>query len=172
MFNRQPFNRSVQEGLSSNGLALMKMGATAILNKDIYAKSDNSNLRLQGNLALTKNIFVSSIASAKINGTINATKVFIIIGNNADMLFSASVNQSLSGEAVINLQNIILKPGEELIINTIDMTVTLNGQNAMQYFTNESEFFNLLAGLNTLIYSDSNASRTILFDVIWKDRWL
>ena len=81
-------------------------------------------------------------------------------------------NQVLAGESVITLEGITLKPGDELIINTCDMTVTINGQNAMEYFSNDSDFFTLLNGLNTLIYNDSNSSRNISFDVIWKDRWL
>ncbi|HHX12154.1 MAG TPA: hypothetical protein GX731_04975, partial [Clostridiales bacterium] len=90
----------------------------------------------------------------------------------ANMVMGSSARQSLGGESLINLTNLGLKPNDTLIINTCDMTVTVNGQNAMSSFGDESEFISLLNGLNTMIYNDNAISRKISFDVIWKDRWL
>jgi hypothetical protein len=65
-----------------------------------------------------------------------------------------------------------LRPGDELVINTCDLTVTLNGENAMEYFAADAEFITLLNGGNTIEYNDESGAREISFDIIWKDRWL
>jgi phage-related protein len=88
------------------------------------------------------------------------------------MALRTAADQSIQGEAVIDLTGLVLAPGDELTINTEDMTVTLDGQNGMDYFSLDSEFFTLLSGLNTLVFTDGETTRTIAFDIIWKDRWL
>jgi len=108
----------------------------------------------------------------KMGGTGNGTKVLFGIGNAANMVMQGTVIKSISGESFINLLGIVLKPGDELIINTTDMTITLNGENAMEYFSSDSDFFNLLTGSNEIVYNDANTSRTASVNATWKDRWL
>lgn len=72
----------------------------------------------------------------------------------------------------INLKDIVLKPGDELIIDTDLMTVTLNGQNAMRYFSSQSDFFKLAPGENIIAYSDDSETKEYSVDILWKDRWL
>jgi len=87
-------------------------------------------------------------------------------------------DQLIQGEAVINLRDdqtgtwLILAPGGELIIDTEEMTVTVNSENGMEYFSMDSDFFKLLSGENIIVYSDASDTRDVLVDIIWKDRWL
>lgn len=78
---------------------------------------------------------------------------------------------STLGEEFIALENIVLRPGEELVINTCDLTATINGENAISSLTVGSDFFDFLAGENDVIISGGN-SRGMTVDVYWKDRWL
>lgn len=177
MFNRQPFNRgkfniSNIQSSGSNGIGLMIMGVKpTVVEKVINAKGVSSIL-LQANSNATKVKYNKGITDMLLGVVGEGTKVFIVSSDISDMALGTNANQTLAGEAAIMLKNINLKVGDELVINTCDMTVTINGQNAMQFFDSESEFMSLLNGLNTIIYSDTNPTRAISLDVIWKDRWL
>lgn len=177
MFNRQPFNRgkfnvSSSSKTGNSGLGLMLMGVNSVLASKIISANGISSLAMNQFTEGTIVKYDKSISDLVLNSYGEGNKVFIVVSDISNMTMTTEANQSLAGESIITLEDINLKPGDELIINTCDMTITINGQNAMEYFSDDSEFFNLLSGLNTLIYSDSNSSRNISFDVIWKDRWL
>ena len=177
MFNRQPYNRgkfNVQtaQSIGNNGLAVMLMKANSILASKIISAIGTSDLSMRDDVKGTIVKYNTGTSEILSGSQGEGTKVFIVEGGTSNIRMETAANQVLAGESVISLEGITLKPGDELIINTCDMTVTINGQNAMEFFSNESEFFALLNGLNTLIYNDSNSSRNISFDVIWKDRWL
>ena len=177
MFNRQPYNRgkfNVQtaQSIGNNGIAVMMMKANSILASKIISAIGTSDLSMRDDVKGTIVKYNTGTSEILSGSQGEGTKVFIVEGGTSNIRMETAANQVLAGESVISLEGITLKPGDELIINTCDMTVTINGQNAMEFFSNESEFFALLNGLNTLIYNDSNSSRNISFDVIWKDRWL
>lgn len=171
MFNRQPFNRTVQENTGASGIASMIMGAIAVLNKKITINGSTS-MRLNGTCNLTNNKSLSSTTNMILKGFTNGTKELFVIGEEANMVLDGSVAKSLSGESIIHLENLTLHKGDELIINTSEMTVTLNGENAMEYFSSDSEFFELITGANTIVYNDNNTSREVSINITWKDRWL
>lgn len=178
MFNRQPFNRgkfNVQSGgsITVSGIASLKLSSNLVVSNTIISTPfTSSKMILSSNATINAVKYASFIGNIKTGANANGVKVFSVSAEPQAIKITTSAIQSVSGEAIINLKDVVLKPGEELIINTCDMTVTINGQNAMQYFAVESDFFNLLSGDNTLIYSDKSANRNINFDVIWKDRWL
>ena len=178
MFNRQPFNRGkfntpITQSIGNNGIAVMMMKANSTLASRIISAIGTSDLSMREDVKGTIVKYNTGTSEIWSGSQGEGTKVFIVEGGTSNIRMYTEANQVLAGESVISLEGIILKPGDELVINTCDMTVTLNGQNAMEYFSNESDFFTLLNGLNSLIYSDdSNSSRNISFDIIWKDRWL
>nr|WP_315022879.1 phage tail domain-containing protein [uncultured Aminipila sp.] len=170
MFNRQSFNRKAQSNAIS-GIASMKMGATAIPSKQISA-SGVANMKLGGTVNITNNKSASGRAEMSLKSSGNATKELIGVGNIANMKMTSAASSSLAGEAVIHLLGLVLAPKDELIINTTDMTITLNGENAMEYFSSDSEFFSLISGENIIVYNDSNSSRKASLNITWKNRWL
>lgn len=172
MFNRQPFNRTSSAVTGVSGLATMKSSGQVTLYKQIR-HSGISDIKLSNILDITRNMYHSGLSQILSGGTINATKVYPVEGDIADMIMTVSANQLVSGEALIRLENINLAPGDELVINTETMTVTLNGANATRFVADESDIdLTLLNGGNQVIYSDNAGSRTINIDIIWKDRWL
>ena len=177
MFNRQPFNRgkfnvSSSSTIGNSGIGLMVMKVNPIPASKVISAMGSTKLVMNEDVIGTIAKYDNGVSELLLDNHGEGTKVFIVDGNISNLVMKTEANQLLSGESVITLEGINLKPGDELVINTCDMTITINGQNAMEYFSDDSEFFNLLSGLNTLIYSDSNSSRNISFDVIWKDRWL
>lgn len=79
---------------------------------------------------------------------------------------------SVFGVDILSLPQIVLKPGQELIINTDDMTVTIDGENAIDLLSDDSVFFFLAQGEDIITYSDSSGGRKINFKILYKNRWL
>lgn len=92
--------------------------------------------------------------------------------NDTPIKITTFAGGKLGAEKYIILENMALKPGDELIIDTCKMLITINGKNAMKYLTADSEFFNLLPGNNEIQYYDESIIRDIMVDITWKDRWL
>lgn len=177
MFNRQPFNRgkfnvSSTQAVGNSGIGLMIMRTSPILANKIISANGYASLYMKENTVGTNVKYNNGITNLALDSYGNGTKVFIADSDISAMILNVEANQLLAGEEVISLEGLALKPGEEVVINTCDMTVTVNGQNAIQYFSNDSDFFKLLSGLNTIEYNDGNTSRNVSFDIIWKDRWL
>lgn len=177
MFNRQPLNRGKfnvpSAAVTSNsGIAILKLEAAPVSAQHIISAHGQTGLKLGSDAVGTVVKYAAAISPLALTGLANGTKVFIVEAGTAYLVMATQANHQISGEQVMRLEGLVLKPGDELIINTCEMTVTLNGQNAMEYFSADSEFIRLLNGLNTLEYNDASNSRNISFDIIWKDRWL
>jgi hypothetical protein len=76
------------------------------------------------------------------------------------------------GTEEIAFDGLVLHTGDELVIDTDLMTVTLNGVNIARYVSMNSKFIKLLAGANTLVWQDKCVTRTANIRVEWKPRWL
>lgn len=178
MFNRQAFNRGkfnapVSQSYSLSGTSSMKMGTEPIkVSLHISAKLEVTNLVLNTELDQTTVLLMSGLANMAMTSKAVAIHDISIKSLESSMAMDTTSEPYISGEDVIDLKGIVLRPGDELVINTCDMTVTINGQNAVKFVTDDSSFFELLTGENNIIYSDSNTARNIIFDIIWKDRWI
>lgn len=177
-FNRSGFNRTTQSNTGISGISLLKMSGSAVPNRDISALATKSVLILNDSANATNVKAKTGLAALVLRGTGNGTLKLDAGTGLAEMIMAASVDSIIQGEVVINLRDdqtntwLTLAPGDELIINTDEMTVTVNGQNGMRYFSMDSDFFKLLSGENKIVYSDGSGSRDVLVDIIWKDRWL
>lgn len=68
----------------------------------------------------------------------------------------------------LDLSGITIPAGAEVAIDTENMTLTIDGVNAVFALSDESRFFNLAKGDTLEITGDGMATITLL----WKDRWL
>lgn len=177
MFNRQPYNRGKfnvpSVAISSNsGIALLKLGAIPVSAQRTISANGQASMKLSG---LSDGAIVRYAAGSclfTLGSFANGTKVFIVEAEDATLVMLTQAVHQLSGEQVMRFEDLVLCPGDELVINTCDLTVTLNGLNAMEYFAADSEFITLLNGKNIIEYNDESGTRNISFDIIWKDRWL
>lgn len=76
---------------------------------------------------------------------------------------------STYGQEVLTVAGVNMVAGEELIIDTEHMTVTLNGVNIVDRVSDSSVFFKLMSGVNDLIVEGGT---TADIKILWKDRWL
>ena len=72
----------------------------------------------------------------------------------------------------IHLPTLSIPVGGELIIDTDDMTITLNGQNVMRHLSRDSEFFLLNPATNEIVYTSGNQNNRANINILWKDAWL
>lgn len=72
----------------------------------------------------------------------------------------------------VTFPELSLPPGGELVIDTGEMTVTMNGENAIHLMSAESEFPLLFPGENEIIYTDDCETHDVNIKIMWKDRWL
>lgn len=177
MFNRQPYNRGkfnapLTVTSSNSGIALLKLGTIPVDVQRTISASGQASMKLSG---LSDGAIVRYAAGSclfTLGSFANGTKVFIVEAEDATLVMLTQAVHQLSGEQVMRFEDLVLCPGDELVINTCDLTVTLNGLNAMEYFAADSEFITLLNGKNIIEYNDESGTRNISFDIIWKDRWL
>lgn len=57
-------------------------------------------------------------------------------------------------------------PGQVIVINHKELTLLLNGQNALRSM--QGQFGSFALGLNELVYTDTTGSRTVLAQIIYK----
>ncbi len=177
MFNRQPFNRGKfnvpSAAISSNsGIALLKLGTIPVDVQRTISANGQASMKLSGLSDGTIVRYAAGSCLFTLGSYADGTKVFIVEAEDAALVMLTQATQQLSGEQVMRFEDLVLKPGDELVINTCDLTVTLNGLNAMEYFAADSDFITLLNGENTIEYNDESGDRKISFYIIWKDRWL
>lgn len=60
-------------------------------------------------------------------------------------------------------------PGDELVIDTEHMTVTLNGENIIDRVSDDAVFFKLMSGINDITVEGGTTADV---RIVWKDRWL
>lgn len=179
MFNRGQYNNlSYNRGstlatpISAYAGMIMKTNQVDLIIYKYNKGSSNMAMRSMGNGTLIKTAG-ETLAGMKIK-TPNTIPLVEKYGGSslASMIMQATADHILSGEEIIILDGIVLKAGEELEIDTCNMTITINGANAMKYLEDKSKFFELNQGLNEVIYTDQSTGRSKTIDILYKDRWL
>lgn len=62
------------------------------------------------------------------------------------------------------------KPGDKIVMDSKNLTVTLNGQNALQMV--EGDLLDLVLGKNLITYKDAESSRTIQMQITRRDKFV
>lgn len=76
---------------------------------------------------------------------------------------------STYGSVTLVIEGVNMVAGDELIIDTEHMTVTLNGANIIDRVSDDSAFFKLQPGENDIIVEGGTTADV---KILWKDRWL
>lgn len=88
-----------------------------------------------------------------------------------DMSIDAYGVGSLLGEDYVEIAGLVLKPGQEVEIDMCNLTVTVNGENAMHLMSTDGDFFDFLIGDND-IEIEAVGANGVQIDTYWKDKWL
>lgn len=115
----------------------------------------------------------STRAVAEINFDAKALASNLVYSSRgfSDVEFMSKAVASLLGESYLELNNINLRPGEEVEIDTCNLTVTKNGENALHLMSSDGDFFDFLIGENGVDIVAEGAGN-IQVDAYWRDKWL
>lgn len=175
MFNLSAFNQTPFNGVGYNGIPIYtvaSMHMTAV--GSCYAdKAMSAAAHLRANTLGRCIRFRPFDGKANMEMTAKGNLIRFKFGSSdIDMVMDASaLGYRTYGTKQLELQNIDLHVGDEVIINTDDMTVTINGQNAVSFLSDDSDFFKLKPGENFVLISGSAGAVADTY-IIWKDRWL
>ena len=146
-----------------------------ILNTDVYLNKV-ANLQSILHIILNTDGYINNTAS------LQASLDILLDNNITDMYrgraFSANMDLNLYLHSIlsifrishINLPTIILRPTDELVIDTDNLTVRLNGQNSLLHLDRLSEFFMLMLNENEITIQGTQGRA--LIKTIHHDMWL
>lgn len=170
------------------------VGKFNVKNSDIASVNANSDLVLGSNLS--KFLVDKYISEAEVSIELDAKANLYIrimgIESNADMEMESKALSSnlvyaseatgdmsidaygvgsLLGEDYVEIAGLVLKPGQEVEIDMCNLTVTVNGENAMHLMSTDGDFFDFLIGDND-IEIEAVGANGVQIDTYWKDKWL
>ena len=153
MYNRTPYNRAPY-----NRKARFVFEWTATANVESGSG---------GAVLIIRYLSGASEAVTEAVGDYIRTRFFAAV---AEAVTTASgTGVSTYGQEVLTVAGVNMVAGDELIIDTEHMTVTLNGVNIVDRVSDASVFFKLMSGVNDLIVEGGT---TADIKILWKDRWL
>ena len=173
MYNRAPYNRerynrkstSIFEWVASATAESGSGGALLIVRRfksEVEAVASASG-------AFNKLVFFAGEATAE-SGSSGAYIRIVFFDSEVEAEANAYGSVlSTYGQEIMIIEGVNMSPGDELIIDTEHMTVTLNGENAIDLVKDESIFFKLKEGSNDIIVEGGTMAD---IRILWKDRWL
>jgi len=187
-FNRGKFNASAHR--RSNALMTMQAAGDMIAVRGFTGEAMIVLDTESGALNTVSTFEGNADIELSASGRMNATRT---LQGAADIIMSAfgrmNMIHALDGAAFmvlsttskefntfrleyIELPNLTLAAGDELIIDTDRKTITLNGVNIMRHLSRYSEFFNFNPRENEIEYISSNPNDRVEIRILWKDAWL
>jgi hypothetical protein len=149
-------------------VATAESGAYAALSITRKLVSDVTALSTS-EAALTRIYFVDGEANAESEASALVVRIQFFASEAEAVSFAEASGVTLVGSDFIRLPDLFMSEGDMLLINTEEMTVTLNGENIVNLVSDDSVFFALKPGDNDVqIDADGDADLRLL----WKDRWL
>lgn len=182
MFNRNKYNLGKFNTISgsvasSTATMLMEMSVIANANTKFSLIPNAMDSALEVSATVTRSFEATLQEMETISEvTANGVRAVFVSSLEADMQMEVQANSfNAFGFEVIKLNargGLVLKPNDELRIDTEKMTVELNGVNVIKYFSSDSDFFYLKPSENIILYSNNKPTSKSEVKILWKDRWL
>nr|WLJ26176.1 MAG: distal tail protein [Firmicutes phage HS17] len=172
-FNVGKFNVKSSEIASVNGnsdLVLESNISKFLVDKYISKVEASIELDSESNFYI-RIMGVKSNADMEINSRALSTNLMYASEATGDMSIDAFGVGSLLGEDYVEIKGLVLKPGQEVEIDMCNLTVTVNGENAMHLMSTDGDFFDFLIGDND-IEIEAVGANGVQIDTYWKDKWL
>lgn len=172
-FNVGKFNvkNSEVSSVNANGYLALNTNVSSIL-IDKYIGKTQSNIEVDANAKAYVSIMGIS-ANAEVEIYSKAWAANLVYGGDlgGEMAIDSYAVGSLLGEDYVEITGLSLKPGQEVEIDMCNLTVTVNGENAMHLMSTDGDFFDFLVGKND-IEIEAIGANGVQIDTYWKDKWL
>ena len=153
MYNRTPYNKTAYNRTTS---IVFEWLATA------NAETDTS-----ATLKIIRYLDGSAEAVATASGVF--VRVLLPSALAEAVATASGTGVSTYGSVTMVIEGVNMVAGDELVIDTEHMTVTLNGANIIDRVSDDSAFFKLQPGENDIIVEGGTTADV---KILWKDRWL
>lgn len=174
MYNRAAYNRTQYNRKSlftfewtATASAESGSGGTLLVTRYLTGAAEAASASAGVVIRLLLLTGTAEAASAAASGYIRRTVFF-----SADATAEANASGtgvSTYGQEVLTIEGVNMVAGDELVIDTEHMTITLNGANIVDRVSDASVFFKLMSGVNDITIEGGT---TADIRILWKDRWL
>ena len=173
MYNRTPYNKTTYNRTTS---IVFEWLATANAETDTSATLKIIRY-LDGSaeaVATASGVFVrvllpSALAEAEAGSVGDYIRTLFFSALAEAVATASGTGVSTYGSVTMVIEGVNMVAGDELIIDTEHMTVTLNGANIIDRVSDDSAFFKLKPGENDIIVEGGTTADV---KILWKDRWL
>lgn len=172
-FNVGKFNVKNSEVASVNANSDLVLGSnlsTFLVDKYISEAEASIELDAKANLYI-RIMGIESNADMEMESKALSSNLVYASEATGDMSIDAYGVGSLLGEDYVEIAGLVLKPGQEVEIDMCNLTVTVNGENAMHLMSTDGDFFDFLIGDND-IEIEAVGANGVQIDTYWKDKWL
>lgn len=172
-FNVGKFNVKNSEIASVNANSDLVLGSNLskfLVDKYISEAEVSIELDAKANLYI-RIMGIESNADMEMESKALSSNLVYASEATGDMSIDAYGVGSLLGEDYVEIAGLVLKPGQEVEIDMCNLTVTVNGENAMHLMSTDGDFFDFLIGDND-IEIEAVGANGVQIDTYWKDRWL
>lgn len=172
-FNVGKFNVKNSEIASVNANSDLVLGSNLskfLVDKYISEAEVSIELDAKANLYI-RIMGIESNADMEMESKALSSNLVYASEATGDMSIDAYGVGSLLGEDYVEIKGLVLKPGQEVEIDMCNLTVTVNGENAMHLMSTDGDFFDFLIGDND-IEIEAVGANGVQIDTYWKDKWL
>ena len=173
MYNRTPYNRTAYNRASSIVFEWLANASAGADSSGVILVTRHFNGAVEAVAAasgvIIRVVLPTAIAEAKAE-TVGGYIRTLFFDAIAEAVATASgTSVSSYGSVTMTIEGVNMVAGDELVIDTEHMTVTLNGGNIVDRVSDDSAFFKLQPGENDIIVEGGTTADV---KVLWKDRWL
>lgn len=168
-FNRSPFNRKMVE-LDISAIGAFVLAATAHASV-IRQGGAAGAFTLAGDGVAVRVRQSSAYGGMEMGAAVNPVRRQFSSAAGDMVLEAANVAAYTAGSQEMTF-TLSLSPGDELVIDTDKMTVTLNGVNMIEALSDDSVFVLLYPGENMLDFGSNTLGAESDIYVLWKDVYL
>jgi len=167
-FNQSPFNRPGVATIILFSSAMSGAGVIdAVLNADMTVLADMSGA------GLLEAVYIREIkCNSDMSGAGSLEAIYLRERNMQSSLSGAgSLAANLSKYHIDYIEfDGEFKPGDRIVIDSATLTVTINGQNALQQTS--GDFFDLALGDNKITYTDTSGNRAVILRITHRDKFV
>lgn len=167
-FNKTAFNRSSSIVFEWLATANAETDTTAAVKIIRYLNGSVEAIAAAGGVVI-RVVLPSGIAQAQTDSTGDYIRTLFFEALAEAVASASATGVSTYGSVTMSFPGLTMTAGDELVIDTEHMTITLNGANVIDLLSDESVFFKLMPGENDIIVEGGT---TADIKVLWKDRWL
>lgn len=172
MFNREGFN---QTRFNTVDYIVVDMSALLSGNTSVAAQA-NMEMKMSANLSGSTSVIADFIREIQLtlemSGQTEVSAEAIRERTFSAEMISGTSLTATAGKFHIDVIEFTgqFKPGDRIVIDSKNLTFTLNGQNALHMM--HGDFFDLILGKNKLTYEDTETGREVLIRVTHRDKYV